>query len=188
MGSSGLDELVANETHSEASYSSNQQSSISSRMTSQYSSMSSAASTMVSSKQQSIASSKTMKDSSYSTATSSAVGSVVAQPIGYNTEKPSDEVAAAAAVPSWVRSNVGGEDSSPSKIQYGSPSLMRRKVNQSPAPSIASDSDGPTKYRTPPSTPFQPGFYKAPPLDDPSQTNPFPLSPRTARSSRITKV
>ena len=65
---------------------------------------------------------------------------------------------------------------------------MRRKVNQSPAPSIASDSDGPTKYRTPPSTPFQPGFYKAPPLDDPSaQTNPFPLSPRTARSSRITK-
>ena len=63
---------------------------------------------------------------------------------------------------------------------------MRRKVNQSPAPSVASDSDGPTKYRTPPSTPFQPGFYKAPPLEDP-QTNPFPLSPRAARSTRITK-
>ena len=63
---------------------------------------------------------------------------------------------------------------------------MRKKVNQSPAPSVASDSDGPAKYRTPPSTPFQPGFYKAPPLEEP-QTNPFPLSPRPARSTRITK-
>ena len=81
--------------------------------------------------------------------------------------------ASTASSPMWVKSRV--EESGLEQPMFGSPSTIR-KVNQSPA----LKEDSPTKYRTPPSTPFQPGFYKPPPLEDP-QLNPFPLSPKVAR-------
>jgi hypothetical protein len=66
---------------------------------------------------------------------------------------------------------------------FGSPST-RRKIYQSPLPII--DSTEPTMFRTPPSTPFQPGFYKKPPIEEP-QVNPFPMSPRSSRKIVTTK-
>ena len=81
--------------------------------------------------------------------------------------------------PSWTRARIA--DDSPTN--FGSP-VTRRKINQSPASSDQGSSD--PKYRTPPQTPFQPGFYKPPPTEEP-QNNPFPLSPKVARSNRIMK-
>ena len=85
--------------------------------------------------------------------------------------------------PLWIRK--GGPESQTSTPNFGSP-ITRRKINQSPA--NASDSDASnSKYRTPPQTPFQPGFYK-PPSSEPDTNagpNPFPLSPKPNR--KITK-
>merc|ERR1719188_206040 len=51
----------------------------------------------------------------------------------------------------------------PSNSVPTSPFVARRlKVNQSPVPSVNSEDQLGPKYRTPPSTPFQPMFYKVP--------------------------
>jgi len=69
-----------------------------------------------------------------------------------------------------IQSDLKKQSTSPSS-KYGTPAnsvpsspfvARRLKVNQSPAPSAASEEQAGPKYRTPPSTPFQPGFYKVP--------------------------
>ena len=64
-----------------------------------------------------------------------------------------------------------------------SPRVGRKpRVDASPR---RQESESP-KYRTPPSTPFQPGFYRKPAEDEP-RSNPFPLpspSPRRPRQPR----
>ncbi len=86
------------------------------------------------------------------------------------------------AVPSWqkIKEADPAEDGGP---LFGSPATRRRVINQSPAPV---DPD-PVKYRQSPSQPFQPPFYKAPPLEEP-QVNPFPLvgSPKVVRAHTVT--
>merc|ERR1719188_1422225 len=55
------------------------------------------------------------------------------------------------------------QKSEPAIVAQPSPSLAPRlKVNQSPVPSVNSEDQLGPKYRTPPSTPFQPMFYKVP--------------------------
>ena len=97
---------------------------------------------------------------------------------------PSDEKAwtREAGNPLWIRK--GGPEGSQTP-NFGSP-MTRRKINQSPALSD-SGQDTPSKYRTPPQTPFQPGFYKPPNQDIEAPNNPFPLSPKPARSQKVTK-
>merc|ERR1719266_405801 len=74
------------------------------------------------------------------------------------------------AVRKNIQSDLKKQSTSPSS-KYGTPAnsvpsspfvARRLKVNQSPAPSAASEEQAGPKYRTPPSTPFQPGFYKVP--------------------------
>merc|ERR1719412_2477322 len=122
---------------------------------------------------------KTLKDSSYSTASSIASSKTSTENFGKNSEKPNTDADAltTTTTPSWVRgagtttpTNFGGSPN------FGSPSIKRRQINQSPAP-VDQES---TTYRCPPTTPFQPGFYKKPPLED-KPDNPFPLSPKAAR-------
>lgn len=85
--------------------------------------------------------------------------------------------------PSWVRGT--GTTIEPVNPTFvGSPSVKRRQINQSP-PILPTDQE-PTKFRSTPTTPFQPGFYKKPPLED-TNVNPFPLSPKAARRMRSEK-
>jgi hypothetical protein len=113
------------------------------------------------------------------------------QNFGKNSEKPNITDADALATtttnttPSWVRgagtttpTNFGGSPN------FGSPSIKRRQINQSPAPI----DQEPQTYRNPPTTPFQPGFYKKPPLDQDKLDNPFPLSPKAARKFESKKL
>merc|ERR1719384_1052663 len=88
---------------------------------------------------------KTLKDSSYSTASSIAsttktASSAENQNFGKNSEKPNITDADALATttnttPSWVR---GAGTSTPTNFggspAFGSPSIRRRQINQSPAP------------------------------------------------------
>merc|ERR1719226_351047 len=77
----------------------------------------------------------------------------------------------------------------PSNSVPTSPFVARRlKVNQSPVPSVNSEDQQGPKYRTPPSTPFQPMFYKVPAnaADDESSEPMFKLpskqtSPKVVR-------
>ena len=97
----------------------------------------------------------------------------------YLLQKPtSDEKAwtREAGNPLWIRKGGAGPEGSQTP-NFGSP-MTRRKINQSPALSD-SGQDTPSKYRTPPQTPFQPGFYKPPNQDTEAPNNPFPLSPKT---------
>ena len=85
--------------------------------------------------------------------------------------------------PLWIKSRAADSDSKTPTPNFGSPMTRRKIINQSPA--LSDSGSEPQKYRTPPQTPFQPGFYKAPNTDNEPPTNPFPLSPKTAR--KITK-
>ena len=67
-----------------------------------------------------------------------------------------------------------------SPTMFGSPSTRRRAINQSPAPPEPEQ----LKYRTPPSTPFQPGFYKKPQANVEEVSNLFPLSPKQLRKEK----
>ena len=107
------------------------------------------------------------------------------QKIIYLLQKPTSDEKAWTREPGnplWIRK--GGAEGSQTP-NFGSP-MTRRKINQSPALSD-SGQDTPSKYRTPPQTPFQPGFYKPPNQDTETPNNPFPLSPKTVRSQKVTK-
>lgn len=155
-----------------------------------------ASSTMKQSSQQSLisqqSSSKTMQDSSYSTASFSSSqeyhqhaetrevssSAVQSQHTGLDIKEPKKmELTTTAShanpKPSW--DNFKHEDDSP---VFGS---SLRKMNPSPP----MPEPEPIKYRTPPSAPFQPGFYKKPVEGDQPKTSFFPLpgSPKAVRST-----
>ena len=64
-----------------------------------------------------------------------------------------------------------------------SPFVARRlRINQSPL-TVEEDAQKGPKYRTPPSTPFQPGFYKVPDADADSSSPAFKLPDKKPKTS-----